>query len=112
YRALRWGANIDLIITDQHSFAPPPPALEAFTHKAYRWVNPQEAVEICDSGRAFAGGRPPDVIRYGGAEVPNPARDAPPQSCLGVAQKAWFLETLQTATAPWKVWGHSLGNLI
>ncbi|HET7499726.1 MAG TPA: alkaline phosphatase D family protein [Kofleriaceae bacterium] len=112
YRALRWGANIDLIITDQHSFAPPPPNLDAFTHKEFRWVNPQEAVEICDSGRAYGGGHPPDTIRYGGADVPNPARDAPPQTVLGVAQKAWFLSTLQAATAPWKIWGHSLGNLV
>jgi alkaline phosphatase D len=112
YRALRWGANIDLIITDQHSFASPPPPLDAFTHKEYRWVNPQEAVEVVDSGRAFAGGRPPAAIRYAGADVPNPARDAPPQSCLGAAQKAWFLKALQGATAPWKIWGHSLGNLI
>ena len=112
YRALRWGANIDLIITDQHSFASPPPPLDAFTPKEFRWVNPQEAVEICDSGRAFAGGQPPAAIRYGGADVPNPARDAPPQSVLGVAQKEWFLKTLRAATAPWKIWGHSLGNLI
>jgi alkaline phosphatase D len=112
YRALRFGANVDLLITDNRSFAPPPPALDAFTPQGYRWVTPQEAVEIADGGRAYAGGHPPATIRFGGADVPNPARDAPPRSCLGVEQKAWFLKTLQGATAAWKIWGHSFGNLV
>lgn len=112
YRALRWGANIDLIITDNRSFAPASPDLEAFSHKEFRWALPQEAVEITDSGRAHDGGHPPATIRYGDVELPNPARDAPPQSCLGITQKAWFLDTLARATAPWKIWGHSYGNLV
>jgi alkaline phosphatase D len=30
---------------------------------------------------------------------------------LGVAQKAWFVEKLRASSAPWKVWGNSVGML-
>jgi len=73
---------------------------------------PQEAVEILDSGRAWRGGSPPATIRYGGRDLPNPARDAPPQTHLGAAQKAWFLDRLRRSTAAWKIWGHSFGTLV
>jgi alkaline phosphatase D len=111
YRALGWGRNVDLILTDNHSYRAEPPNMDAFTPKEFRWANPQEAVEILDSGRAYGGGHPPDTIRYGGHDVPNSRRDAPPQSFLGHEQKAWFLERLKTSSARWKIWGHSFGTL-
>ncbi len=74
-------------------------------------MQPQDAVEICDSGRAYGGGKPPDTIRYDGRDVPNPRKTAPPQSFLGVEQKAWFLDRLKSSRASWKIWGHSFGTL-
>lgn len=112
YRALRYGANVDLIVTDNRSFAAEPPDGDAVTPKEFRWAVPQEAVEILDSGHAYDGGKPPESIRYGGADIPNTRKNSPPQSCLGLEQKAWFLERLQASTAAWKIWGHSFGNLI
>ena len=112
YRALRWGRNVDLILTDNHSYRSPPPDEGAFTPQGFRWMAPQEALEIIDSGRAYAGGHPPDTIRFAGRDLPNPGKASPPQSHLGRVQKAWFLERLKNSTAPWKIWGHSFGTLV
>jgi len=112
YRALRWGRNVDLILTDNHSYRSEPEDTSAFVPQGFRWMQPQEAVEILDSGRAFDGGHPPDTIRYGGEDLPNTRKEAPPQSHLGVAQKAWFLDRLKRSTAAWKIWGHSFGSLV
>jgi alkaline phosphatase D len=111
HRTLRWGSNVDLILTDNHSYRAEPPDMSDFTPREFHWVTPQEAVEILDSGRAFDGGRAPDTIRYAGRDVPNPRKNAAPQSFLGRQQKAWFLEQLQRCKAPWKIWGHSFGTL-
>jgi alkaline phosphatase D len=110
-RALRWGRNLELILTDNHSFQSPPPDMAAFASAAFRWAMPQEAVEIFDSGRAYADGHPPPSVRFGDREVPNTRKDAPPQSCLGREQKQWLLERLKGSSAAWKIWGHSFGTL-
>jgi alkaline phosphatase D len=111
YRALRWGRNVDLILTDHHSYRAEPPNMDAFTPREFRWATPREAVEALDSGRASHGGHPPETIHYGGRDLPNPRRKAPPQSFLGRDQKAWFLDRLKTSSARWKIWGHSFGTL-
>lgn len=114
YRRLRWGAHLELLITDQHSYrseVPSERAGAAFTSDDFPELVPQEALEILDAGRAWAGGRPPATIRWGGQEVPNLRRDEPPQTILGARQKAWFLEALRAARATWTVWGNSLGTL-
>jgi alkaline phosphatase D len=64
-----------------------------------------------DAGRSHNGGRPPETIRFGGADLPNPRKGSPPQSILGAAQKAWFLKRLRASRAPWKLWGNSIGML-
>ncbi|MFL5541520.1 MAG: alkaline phosphatase D family protein, partial [Longimicrobiaceae bacterium] len=112
YRALRWGRNVDLILTDNRSYAAEPPRLDAFASREFHWAEPEEVVEILDSGRAYAGGHPPATVRWAGRDVPNPRRDAPPQSCLGREQKAWFLDRLKRSDAVWKIWGHSFGTLV
>jgi alkaline phosphatase D len=115
YRSLRWGQHLDLVITDQHSYRSEEPTsrreFRAFSMSEFPELVPQEALEILDGGRAFDGGRPPDVIRFGHAEIPNYMRQAPPQTILGEEQKAWFLRTLRRSRATWKVWGCSLGTL-
>lgn len=111
FRNLRWGRNLDLIITDNHSFRSESAKLDDFTPAGFRWMLPEDAVYITDCGREANGGNPPATIRFAGKELPNPARNAPRQSHLGARQKAWFLEQLRTSTARWKLWGHSFGAI-
>jgi alkaline phosphatase D len=115
YRALRCGRNVDLIITDQHSFRSEEPTSRPeaaeLSDKDFPDLIPQEAMEVLDAGRAYAGGKPPATIRFGAKEVPNFRKDQPPQTILGATQKAWFLGKLRSSNATWKVWGNSLGTL-
>ena len=113
YRALRFGANVELILTDNRSYRSEPlgdrPESAPFEPKGFSYFEPQDVAEILDAGRAYGGGRPPATIAWGGAEVPNPRRTAPPQSMLGAEQKAWFLARLRQSTARWRLWGNSVG---
>jgi alkaline phosphatase D len=115
YRALRWGRNLDLIITDQRSYRSEDPTsreeAEAFSSKDFPEFMPEEAMEILDAGRTYNGGQPPAFISYGGAEVPNFCKDQPPQTILGAEQKAWFLDRLRTSQAAWKIWGNTTATL-
>ncbi len=86
--------------------------IHAFSPEDYRWMQPQEAIEIlkfgpCLAGRQSAGD---DPLRR--PRPSNPAKDAPPQTHLGAVQKAWFLDRLRRSTAAWKIWGHSFGTLV
>jgi alkaline phosphatase D len=111
YRTLRWGRNVELFLTDNHSYRSEPDNTEGFTPQGFRWASSQNATEILDAGRGYRGGHPPETIRFAGREVPNPRKDAPPQSFLGREQKAWLLEHLKRSPARWKIWGHSFGTL-
>lgn len=115
FRTLRWGRNVELILTDNRSCRSEPvmdrPEAALFQTRQFPYVVPQDVVEILDAGRNCDGGRPPETIRFGGADLPNPRKQAPPQSILGAAQKAWFLNRLRASTAPWKLWGNSVGML-
>src|ERR1051325_2882635 len=115
YRALRYGRNVDLIITDQHSYRSEEPVdrdeAKPFSSPDFPEMIPQEALEILHAGRAYAGGHPPEAIRYGDTSVPNFRRNDPPQTILGAEQKAWFLDRLRRSKATWKIWGCSLGTL-
>src|SRR5262249_23058126 len=71
YRSLRFGANAELILTDNRSFMTESPDADAVTPQEFPYLVPQEAVEILDSGRGYANGKPPATIRYGGRDVPN-----------------------------------------
>jgi alkaline phosphatase D len=112
---MRWGRNLELIITDQRSYRSEVPTgrteAEAFSSDDFPDFMPQEAMEILDAGRAYNGGHPPASIRYGSAEIPNFRRDQPPQSILGAEQKAWFLERLRKSKATWKIWGNTIATL-
>lgn len=112
YRTLQWGRNVELFLTDNHSYrAEPVDDGGAFTPEGFRWANSQTASEILDCGRAYRDGNPPDTIRFAGRDVPNPRKQAPPQSYLGAEQKAWLLDRLKSSRARWKIWGHSFGTL-
>jgi len=112
YRTLKWGRNADLILTDNRSFMgaqPPSDGLPDVT--GFPEFYPEEPLEILDGGRDYNGGNPPATISIGGHDIPNPAKDAPRQSYLGVEQKAWLHAQLRGSRKPWKIWGHSFGTL-
>jgi alkaline phosphatase D len=115
YRALRYGRHLDLIITDQRSYRSPDPtgdpAIEALGDNEFLGMFPEDVMQVCDGGRVFNGGNPPDEVRFGDKSVKNPQKDAPPQTILGAEQKAWFKERLRASSATWKVWGNSMGTL-
>ncbi len=115
YRTLRYGRCLDLLITDQHSYrnADPfsDPSLEKLGGEEFLDMFPEAGMRVLDGGRAFDGGKPPAEIRFNDAHVPNPQRNAPPQTILGAAQKAWFKDKLKNSTAVWKIWGNSEGAL-
>ena len=99
YRAMRWGRNVELIVTDQRSYRSEEPLdraeAEPFSSDDFPEMVPEEAMVILDAGRAYDHGRPPATIRYGSTDVANFRKDDPPQTILGEEQKRWFLE--QTA---------------
>jgi alkaline phosphatase D len=115
YRALRWGGNVDLIITDQHSYRSEEPTdrteAKGFSSADFPELMAEEAMEILDAGRTFNRGRPPASIRFGGVDVPNFRKDQPAQTILGAEQKAWFFDRLRSSKATWKIWGNTVGTL-
>ncbi|HUJ46797.1 MAG TPA: alkaline phosphatase D family protein [Rhizomicrobium sp.] len=116
FRHLRWGKNVELILTDNRSFrgylvANDDRASEPLDTSAFLDLFPQEAAEILDAGKAYNDGHPPDIITFGSKQLANYRKDKEPQSILGQEQKAWFLEQLRGAKATWKIWGNSQGSL-
>ena len=115
YRALRWGRNVELIITDQRSYRSEEPTdrkeADAFSSEDFAGLIAEEVLEILDAGRAYNSGKPPATIRWGAADVPNFRKDQPPQTILGAEQKKWFLERLRRSQATWKIWGNTTATL-
>lgn len=113
YRALRYGRHLDLLITDQHSYRSADcfsdPSLDKLVGREFLGLFPESAMQILDGGRGFNGGNPPAEIRFNDASVPNPQREAPPQTILGADQKAWFKNQLKSSSATWKIWANSQG---
>jgi len=111
YRTLRYGRHLDLMITDQRSYRSKDPTdypeLAKLGGDEFTGMAPEDVYQILDGGRAYNGGNPPAEIRFE-ASVPNPRKDAPPQTILGAEQKAWFKDQLRRSTATWKIWGNSL----
>lgn len=108
-RTLAWGRNADLILTDNRSFMGKP-ADYPFPTPGVPLVIPEEVSDVLEDGRDRPGGAPA-TVRYGGQDLPNPQRDKPRQSYLGIAQKAWLKDQLRGSRKPWKIWGHSLGTM-
>lgn len=113
YRALRYGRNVELILTDFHSYAMENPAAraEADAIDVPFPMTPQEVMEIIDGGKDYAGGHPPATIAFGDKAVPNYRKDEPAFTMLGRAQKAWLKDRLTKSTATWKIWGATNGTL-
>ena len=117
YRALRWGRNVELMVTDQRSYRSEEPTgmeeAKPLSNDDFPEMVPQEAMEILDAARAYNGGNPPATIRSadGSVEVGNFCRQRPPQTVLGAEQKAWFLDRLKNSQATWKIWGNTTATL-
>lgn len=113
YRSLRYGKNMDLIITDNRSFRSRAITAEPEAEAAFADVQftPQDALEILDAGRTANRGHPPDTIRVNGKDIANWRKYKAPPTILGRTQKQWFLDQLRTSQAAWKIWGNSVGSL-
>jgi alkaline phosphatase D len=115
YREFRYGANVDLILTDNRSYRSEPMSyhkeLEPFEPNGFPGFESDDVFAIFDAGRTAHGGSPPATISYDGKDLPNPFARSTPGTILGARQKRWFLERLAAARAPWKVWGNSVGSL-
>ena len=115
YRALRWGRNVELIVTDQRSYRSEEPMdrpeAKPLSSDDFPGMVLEEAIEILDAGRTYDHGQPPASIRFGSVEIENFSKDRPAQTILGAEQKAWFLERLRTSKATWKIWGNTTATL-
>jgi len=114
FRALRYGRNVELILTDLHSYkmAYPTDRPEAAVLDSGEYpVLPQEWMEIVDGGKDYAGGHPPATIAIGDRTIPNYRKDEPAFTVLGGEQKAWLKQKLTQSTATWKIWGATNGTL-
>jgi alkaline phosphatase D len=115
YRALRYGRNVELIITDQHSFRMEEQtgqsAAEPLLPKEFPNFYPEEAMAIIDGGRTFNGGHPPATIKVGEVEIPNFRKAGPPYTLFGRKQREWLKQRLISSSATWKIWGASGGTL-
>jgi alkaline phosphatase D len=115
YRALRWGKNVELMITDQRSYRSEEPTgkheAAAFLSKDFPDLFPEEAMRILDGGRTYNSGQPPDTIAFGGSRIVNFRKSEPPQTVLGLEQKKWFLDQLHGSQAAWKIWGNTTATL-
>ncbi len=113
YRSLRYGRNVDLILTDNRSFRAEPITDRAefapFKPSGFPQGIPADILETLDAGRTANNGHAPEKIAFNGAMIANPRKDGTPLSMLGKIQKGWFLNSLRTSTAPWKLWGNSVG---
>jgi alkaline phosphatase D len=115
YRALRWGRNVELIVTDQRSYrsetpTDQPEAAPLSSDDFPEFIS-ESAMEIMDAGKTYNGGHPPASIEFGSVNVANFCKDRPAQTILGSEQKTWFLERLRNSKATWKIWGNTTGTL-
>ena len=112
YRALRFGQNVELILTDQRSYRSKEPTDNPATDPLTDFgFFPEDAQIVLDAGREANGGNPPATIKFGNVEIANYQKDQPPQTMLGATQKAWFIDKLKASQATWKVWGNTQATL-
>ena len=112
YRRQLWGANFELIITDQRSYRAQDPqekTPEYFNPPAFRGAVPQGVLEVLDAGREYPGA--PDSITVFGKPEKNVRKNDEAYTLLGLEQRAWFLDALKSSKAPWKIWATSQATL-
>ncbi len=109
YRSLRFGANVELLVTDERSYRSDHAIPEEVTADSPAFFDPRNAlpkdmVNIFDAGMTANGGNPPaDVLGF-----PNARMTSPPGTMLGADQKQWFKDSLSGSDATWKLWGNEV----
>ena len=108
YRHLKWGRNLDIMLTDSRSYRSPPCLPKGFAESVGLPLNTVQLIEIADAGNTYNDGNPPATLPVGDGTIPNPARDRPPGSLLGLEQRDWLLQSMSSSQARWKLWGNAL----
>ncbi len=108
YRSMRWGSQVDLLLTDLRSYRSLQPLPKGLTRELGLGTTPSELVDIYDGGRAYNNGNPPATLPFGDGKHPNTAVDREPGTMMGAEQKQWFKKQLRSSSAQWRVWGNAL----
>jgi alkaline phosphatase D len=109
YRSLRFGAHMELVMTDERSYRSDHAIPEQTTGLSPIFFDPRNAlpydmVETLDQGKTANGGNPPATVE----SLPNLRTESPVGTMLGKEQKDWFKETMMGSTATWKIWGNEV----
>ncbi len=113
YRTLRFGRNVDLILTDNRTYRSRDlanrPEMKDFFPRIFRrcWRKKPSIFSMQVRPTTTDGRRRRSAWEAGNCA--NFRGEEPPQSMLGKAQKTWFLKQLSSSTATWKLWGNSVG---
>ena len=112
YRSFRFGALMDLILTDNRSYRSDHAVPEDISGNSSlfvdpRMVMPRNLVNQLDAGKTDNNGDPSLFIFSGSLQV-NPRFNRPPGTVLGAAQKQWWKDLMSRSKAPWKLWGNSV----
>ena len=115
YRTLRYGRNVELIVTDQRSYRSEEPTdrpeMGPLASDDFPEFISEHAMEIMDAGRTYNDGKAPESIQFGDVKIANFCKENPAQTILGAEQKTWFLERLRQSKATWKIWGNTTATL-
>ncbi|MCY4755129.1 alkaline phosphatase D family protein [Pelomonas aquatica] len=106
YRDFRFGKLMHLVITDQRLYradhmipeaAPNPLTGQPIGAIGARYLVPQTSFNAVEAAKLAAGAKLPDPLAV--------------VSMLGAAQRQWWVQTMTTSTAQWKVWGNEVSLL-
>ena len=106
YRDLKFGKLMHLVMTDQRLYradhlipeaAPSPLTGQAVGSIGARYMVPQATLAGVEAAKLAAGATLPDPLAL--------------VSVLGGAQRQWWVQTMTTSTAQWKVWGNEVSLL-
>ncbi len=106
YRDLKFGKLMHLVMTDERLYradhlipeaAPSPLTGQAVGSIGARYMVPQPTLAAVEAAKITAGASLPDPLAL--------------VSILGGAQRQWWVQTMTTSTALWKVWGNEVSLL-
>ena len=106
YRELKFGKLMHLVMTDQRLYradhlipeaAPNPLTGQQLGQIGARYMVPEASLSAVEAAKLAAGKQLPDPLGL--------------VSVLGAAQRQWFMQTLASSTAQWKIWGNETSLL-
>ncbi|MCE4536572.1 alkaline phosphatase D family protein [Pelomonas sp. P7] len=106
YRDLKFGKLMHLVMTDERLYradhlipeaAPSPLTGQPVGSIGARYMVPQPTLSAVETAKLTAGATLPDPLAL--------------VSILGGAQRQWWVQTMTTSTALWKVWGNEVSLL-